>query len=114
MTPQAELIEKFQKIKAQGWIETKRHGDQCLGNAFEDLIREKTPRLHKLVRYVYDKYGYPLSRHINTTKKADFVYYLMKPLEWIFLLVLYTFDLKPENRISVQYTGSNWRNGKIV
>lgn len=38
MTPQAELIEKFQKIKAQGWIETKRHGDQCLGNAFEDLI----------------------------------------------------------------------------
>ncbi|MGN1181023.1 MAG: DUF6688 family protein [Suilimivivens sp.] len=27
----------------------------------------------------------------------------MKPLEWIFLIVLYLFDEKPENRICRQY-----------
>ena len=29
----------------------------------------------------------------------------MKPLEWIFLLVLYIFDVNPENRIVTQYIG---------
>jgi len=29
----------------------------------------------------------------------------MKPLEWFFLLVLYTVDARPENRIHVQYSG---------
>ena len=38
MTPQEELTLLFKNIKAKGWIETSRHGDQCLGNAFEDLI----------------------------------------------------------------------------
>ena len=33
----------------------------------------------------------------------DVIYYLMKPLEWIFLLVLYLVDRKPENRIALQY-----------
>ena len=28
----------------------------------------------------------------------------MKPLEWIFLIFLYLFDQKPENRIAIQYT----------
>lgn len=32
------LVSLFFDIKNKGWIETKRHGDQCLGNAFEDLI----------------------------------------------------------------------------
>ena len=27
----------------------------------------------------------------------------MKPLEWFFLAVLYAVDVKPENRIAVQY-----------
>lgn len=85
-----------------------------VANAFEDLIREKTPKFHKIVRYVYDKYGYPLSKLITTTNRANFTYYIMKPLEWIFVVALYLFDLYPENRISVQYTGSNWRNNKIV
>jgi hypothetical protein len=31
------------------------------------------------------------------------VYILMKPLEVMFLLVLYTVDVNPENRIAVQY-----------
>jgi len=34
---------------------------------------------------------------------SDVVYVMFKPLEWAFLLVLYVFDEKPENRIARQY-----------
>ena len=75
----------------------------CVANAFEDLIQEKVPRIHRVIRNFYDKYGYPLSKHINNAFTADVVYILMKPLEYIFLAILYLFDKKPENRIAVQY-----------
>ena len=42
---------------------------------------------------------------LNTKLQADLVYIVMKPLEWFFLICLYTFDIKPENRIAMQYTG---------
>lgn len=77
----------------------------CIANAFEDFISEKTPRFHRAVREFYDDHGYPMSQKITTKARADMVYILMKPLEWLFLLVLYTFDTDPESRISVQYTG---------
>ena len=77
----------------------------CVANAFEDLIQERTPKFHHFIRYVYDKYGYPLSKHINTAIQADITYILMKPLEWLFLITLYLFDEKPENRIATQYIG---------
>lgn len=80
----------------------------CIANAFEDYIMEKTPKFHRAVRNLYDKYGYPLSRIITTPLRADVVYILMKPLEWIFLLFLYTFDVSPESRIAVQYTGKSY------
>ena len=75
----------------------------CVANAFEQLIMEKTPRFHKAVRNFYDTYGYPISRHIRHAWTADVVYLMMKPLEWVFLVVLYLFDEKTENRISSQY-----------
>lgn len=75
----------------------------CIANAFEQLIMEKTPRLHRRIRHFYDTYGYPVSKHIKTAWSADVIYLLMKPLEWIFLLVLYLFDAKPEDRIARQY-----------
>ena len=87
-----------------------RHGEKivvnrqlCIANAFEQLIEEKTPRFHKAIRYIYDKYGYPLSKHINTPLQADVTYIFMKPLEYIFLIILYLFDKEPENRIAKQY-----------
>lgn len=90
-----------------------RHGEKivvnrqlCIANAFENLIEEKTPKFHYFVRYIYDKYGFPLSKHIHTAWQADITYILMKPLEWIFLFVLYMFDKKPENRIATQYIGN--------
>ncbi len=76
-----------------------------VANAFEDLIAERTPRLHKVIRRTYDRLGLPISKHINTKRRSNTVYFIMKPLEWLFLLVLYTFDTKPENRIHRQYLG---------
>lgn len=75
----------------------------CIANAFEELIRERLPVFHKKIRSAYDTYGYPLSKHITNPIKADIVYYVMKPLEWFFLLVLYMLDTRPEKRISNQY-----------
>ncbi len=75
----------------------------CVANAFEQLLEERTPAFHRWVRHVYDACGYPLSLHLQTPLRADLAYLLMKPLEWCFLLVLYLFDAKPENRIALQY-----------
>ncbi|MHC1684306.1 MAG: DUF6688 family protein [Clostridiaceae bacterium] len=75
----------------------------CIANAFEQLIEERFPKTHYIIRSIYDKYGYPLSKHITTPLSADITYIIMKPLEWFFLIVLYIFDKKPEDRIAMQY-----------
>lgn len=75
----------------------------CVANAFEQLLEERMPGFHRAVRTFYDTYGYPISKHINSAWSADVVYLLMKPLEWIFVFVLYLFDAKPEDRICRQY-----------
>ena len=89
----------------------KRRGDTIVvnrqllaSNAFEDIIMERTPKFHKAIRGFYDKHGYPISRHITTQTRADIVYIIMKPLAWLFILFLYSFDSHPENRIAVQYS----------
>ncbi|MBB6635077.1 DUF6688 domain-containing protein [Cohnella thailandensis] len=89
-----------------------RHGEAIpvnrqllIANAFENVLEQYAPTFHRKVRRLYDKYGFPISRHIRTKVAADIVYLAMKPLEWFFLLVLYTVDAKPENRIHVQYSG---------
>lgn len=75
----------------------------CVANAFEQMIQERTPRFHWAVRTFYDNYGYPVSRHIRTAFAADVVYILMKPLEWLFVIVLYMVEEKPEDKIAGQY-----------
>lgn len=75
-----------------------------IANAFENILEQYTPAFHKAVRGFYDKYGYPISKHIRTKWSADIVYLIMKPLEWFFLIVLYAMDPKPENRIHIQYS----------
>ena len=87
-----------------------RHGREivvnrqlCVANAFEQILEEKTPRLHKAVRHFYDTYGLPVAKCIRKPWTADLVYWLMKPLEWVFLIVLYAVDVQPEKRIAVQY-----------
>lgn len=78
----------------------------CIANAFEQILEEKTPRLHRRVRCFYDTYGFPVARAIHSPYIADAVYFLMKPLEWFFLIVIYCCDVNPENRIAVQYMGA--------
>ena len=74
-----------------------------IANAFELVLEERTPRLHRAIRNFYDRHGLPIAKKIRTKCSADFVYIIMKPLEWFFLIVLYLTDVKPENRIHVQY-----------
>ncbi len=74
-----------------------------IANAFEDIIMKKYPKLHTVIRRNYDKYGYPLSKDINTKRKSNITYILMKPLEWIFLVFIYLNADKPEKLIEEQY-----------
>lgn len=77
-----------------------------VSNAFEELIQEKHPRLHKFIRKRYNKVGSAIHKHYHIFNKklvSDFVYILMKPLELIFIITLYSVDNKPENRIASQY-----------
>ena len=75
-----------------------------IANAFEHILEAYLPNMHRIVRSAYDRYGYPISKHIRKKWEADIVYLLMKPLEWFFLFVLYTVDKNPENRIHIQYS----------
>lgn len=88
----------------------KRHGHDvvvnrqlCIANAFEQILEEKTPKFHRIVRDFYDKYGFPVARLIRSKYIADAIWLLMKPLEWIFLIAIYLVDIKPEDRIASQY-----------
>lgn len=98
-----------------------RHGHQvivnrqlCVANAFEQVLEERTPGFHRAVRHLYDTYGFPVARLIHSKYTADLIYFLMKPLEWIFLIVLYLVDTDPESRIAIQYTGKSLADfGKV-
>ena len=88
-----------------------RHGKRivvnrqlCVANAFEKLLHDRAPGSTGRSGTFYNTHGYPLSRKLTTSLRADVVYLLMKPLEWLFLLTLYTFDCGPEPRIALQYT----------
>ena len=76
-----------------------------ISNAFEEMIQDFSPKLHCLIRSNYDKYGYNISKQINTTLLSSITYILMKPLEWIFLISLYLFCNNPEQKINRQYAG---------
>lgn len=87
-----------------------RHGHEIIinrqlqiANAFEELLQDNFSSLHKIIRYLYDKYGYPLSKKITTPFYANLTYRLMKPLEYFFLIVLYSFCTNPEEKIKRQY-----------
>lgn len=78
-----------------------------IANAFEEWIQDSVPYLHRVIRRNYDKYGYNLSKKINTSLRSDLTYILMKPLEWAFLICLYLFCTKPEEKIDRQYALKN-------
>ena len=88
----------------------KRNGSEIIvnrqlmiANAYEEMISRYTPAFHRFIRRLYDKYGYPLSKHINTPFRSDVIYLIMKPFEYFFLLNLYLFCTEPEKKINKQY-----------
>ena len=88
----------------------RRHGHDVVvnrqlmvANAFEQILEEKTPTFHKHVRGFYDRYGFPIARLIKSKYVADIIWFIMKPLEWFFLFVIYFVDEYPEDRIARQY-----------
>lgn len=83
-----------------------------ISNAFEELIEQKLPRLHRIIRKNYDRVGDLVHKHygvFNNKFFSDCIYFLMKPFEWCFLITLYIADRKPENRIAQQYLGREER-----
>lgn len=91
-----------------------RHGNMVvvnrqllIANAFEQILEEKIPVIHKVIRGIYDRYGFPLARLIKSKWMADAIWLAMKPLEWGFLMTIYLCDRYPEDRIAIQYTGKN-------
>ena len=83
-----------------------------VSNAFEELICQRAPRLHRIIRKNYNKVGDMVHKYygiFNNKYVSDIVYIIMKPLEWIFLFTLYCFDRNPENRISKQYLDAKSR-----
>ena len=77
-----------------------------VANAFEELLQDRLPYVHKHVRQQYNTVGSLVHRYysvFNNKFVADTVYVLMKPVEWFFVLVLYTFATRPEDRIAKQY-----------
>ncbi len=77
-----------------------------IANAFEEVITEQFPRLHRLIRRNYNRVGGLIHRYYYWFENkyiSDAIYYLMKPLEWCFWIYLYLTDRQPENRIARQY-----------
>ena len=74
-----------------------------IANAFEEIIQNKLPQTHRIIRSLYDNFGLPLSKYINTPRRSNITYILMKPLEWLFLLFIYLFCISPEENINRQY-----------
>lgn len=82
-----------------------------IANAFEDWLYVKFPSLHKIIRNNYNRIGKAIHKYYFLFENkfiCDVIYVLMKPAEFIFILILYTFDKRPENRISVQYTSKKF------
>ena len=78
-----------------------------ISNAFEEMIMQRFPKSHKVIRKNYDIIGNQVKRHYHLFSIkwiSDLVYIFMKPLEWMFLISLYLFEHNPESKIAQQYT----------
>lgn len=77
-----------------------------VANAFEELLWRKSPKVHNYIRTRYNRVGDMVHKYyyvFDNKFVADFIYMLMKPLELVFWITLYTFECNPENRIAKQY-----------
>jgi hypothetical protein len=100
-----ELVAPVRFGQRQGYRITVNR-QLLIANAFEEILAERAPRLHRFIRRHYNRLGRASRRGFEKLRYrglADAVYLLMKPLEWLFLLVIYAVEAKPENCIARQY-----------
>jgi len=84
-----------------------------ISNAFEELIEMKLPKVHHLIRKNYNQVGRFIHKYYGIFEHkffADLIYFLMKPLEFLFWVILYATERNPENRIAQQYLSVEDRN----
>ena len=77
-----------------------------VANAFEEVLQENFPVVHRFVRRYYDSVGNLIHKDYTPYRNpwlCDLVYLLMKPADWCFRAVLYLYDRRPEERIARQY-----------
>lgn len=77
-----------------------------VANAFEEILQERFPAAHRLIRRHYDRVGDFIHKDYTPYKNkylCDLIYLLMKPADWVFRFILYTVDRAPEERIARQY-----------
>lgn len=87
-----------------------------IANAFEEVLEEYLPTLHAFIRHRYNLVGKVIHKYygiFGNKYLSDTIYFLMKPAEWFFLLVLYCVDKKPENRIAKQYLSQSDRQALV-
>jgi len=77
-------------------------------NAFEEMIAEKTPTIHKCLRAFYDGLQIPIEKWKKIKLVSNILYIIIKPMEWTFLLALYVFEKYPETKIGKQYLPINF------
>ncbi len=72
-------------------------------NAFEEMLTERMPLVQKYLRKGYDGLQIPIEKWKEIESVANSLYILIKPLEWVFLVVLYFVEKEPEFKIGKQY-----------
>jgi hypothetical protein len=55
---------------------------------FEELLADQSPRVHRSLRHVYNRIGPWLANLIIARWQADLVFLLLKPLEWMAVIVI--------------------------
>jgi hypothetical protein len=55
---------------------------------FEELLADQSPRVHRSLRHVYNRIGPLLAKLIIARWQADLVFLLLKPLEWVAVMVI--------------------------
>ena len=93
-------------IRAGGIILCNRQ--LLVSNAFEQVLEEYFPEMHRKIRTKYDKVGDVIHKNHRLFDQkyiCDLVFIMMKPAEWFFIFTLYLVDKNPEQRIEKQYSG---------
>ncbi len=55
---------------------------------FETLLSVYFPKIHHVLRHIYNYVGPSVAKRIRYTWQADLVYILLKPIEWLIAIIL--------------------------